>query len=192
MIENCNHYLRAFKKEEVHLYKEWVSSREIMGPYVNLEKLSLRSLFDEFGKGQWQNNEISRWLFCHKRDEGIEEVLGFGHAWRFDRYEKHMEFGRVLLPAFRGKGIGSYLLWSLLNRIFDHFPETDRLQAITACSNRACLRTWEKLGVQTEGRLRHFMTLEEQHVDCYLGSILRNEWKTTCISKLNSLNKDCS
>lgn len=176
-MEKSDCYLRPFLKKEVRLYKNWIEDPLVVGPHLSVENISLETLLKDFQKNRWQNNEISRWLLCRKDREGYEKLLGFGHAWQFDRYETHMEFGRIILPPYRSKGIGTPLLKLLIDQVFRQFPETLRLQAITGCSNIACLRTWEKARIQIEGKLRKFMTLKEEQVDCYIGSILRKEWK---------------
>lgn len=167
---------RPFKQEEVHLYQEWMSDKSIVGPCVNVEEQSIDVLLEEYRRTQWQNDEISRWLFCQKAPDGTEAILGFGHAWQFDRCENHMELGRILLPEFRGQGIGTQMLALLITLLFKQYPATKRLQAITACSNVACLGTWKKNGLTVEGILRKYMTVDSQHVDCNLGSLLRSEW----------------
>lgn len=165
-------HLRPFKREELHFYDEWMSSAEVCGPYVELEKHTLAELEEDYDKDNWQSNRLRRWLVVDQNDT----LMGFAHAWEFEKYETHQEFGRILLPQFRGQGLGVEMLRVILNTVFRE-TTVSRLQTMTACQNEAVLACWKKVGVQIEGRLREYMTLRGNLVDVYLGGILRREWQ---------------
>lgn len=165
--------LRPFKREELKFYDEWMSSPEVCGPYVETEKHTIEELQEDFDKDNWQSNRLRRWLVVDQNDQ----LMGFAHAWEFEKYETHQEFGRILLPQFRGRGLGIPMLRVILDTVW---RETDvtRLQTMTACENEAVLKCWKAVGVQVEGRLREYMTLRGTLVDVFLGGILRHEWKS--------------
>lgn len=164
--------LRAFRREELIFYKNWMSSAEVCGPYVELENHTLEELQKDFDIDQWQSNRLRRWLVVDENDT----LMGFAHAWAFEKYETHQEFGRILLPQFRGQGLGIPMLRVILDTIFRE-TTVDRLQTMTACENEAVLKCWKAVGIAVEGRLREYMTLKGKYVDVYLGGILRREWK---------------
>ncbi|OQW51903.1 MAG: hypothetical protein A4S09_09555 [Proteobacteria bacterium SG_bin7] len=164
--------LRPFRVEEVHLYHQWMTDKNITGQYVRGEASSLSELITDFKKTHWQTQALSRWI-CEDKSQNI---IGVAQAWKFDLYEDHMEVGRVLLPKFRGAGLGTDLMLELFNHVFTKYS-TGRIQAITPCDNLVTLRTWEKCGMVVEGRLRYFISVGDKKLDCFVGSILKSEWE---------------
>ncbi len=163
--------LRPFERSEVSLYDDWMHMPDVLGPWVEAEHKTLAELQDDFDKDGWRTNRMRRWLLLG--DDAT--VMGFAHCWEFDPYETHVEFGRILLPEFRGKGLGA----PFLSLVLDHvFAETDchRAQSVTSIENIAVQRNWEALGIAIEARLREYMTLHGRYVDCFLCSVLRREW----------------
>ncbi len=164
--------LRPFSRHELHYYLSWMSSEEVCGPYVQLENHSIEDLQADYDIDSWQSNRLRRWLVVDKEDG---TPMGFAHAWEFEKYETHQEFGRILLPQYRGRGLGVPMLRLILDTIFSQ-TEVSRLQTMTACENEAVLKCWKKVGIVVEGRLREYMKLRDRYVDVYLGGILRHEW----------------
>jgi RimJ/RimL family protein N-acetyltransferase len=164
--------LRPFERSEVTLYHEWMADKQLVGPFVEVESEPLDELLNDYDTDRWQSDRLHRWLI----EDETGTIMGFAHCWQFDKYEPHVEFGRVLLPEYQGKGIGTEVLRVLLQLIFET-TTCNRAQTISACDNTAAVRTWEKAGLTIEGRLRGFMTLNGQMTDCYLGSMLRCEWE---------------
>jgi [ribosomal protein S5]-alanine N-acetyltransferase len=164
--------LRPFERSEVGYYSEWMRSPEILGPFVEAEHKSAEEILADFDKDGWRSNKMRRWLLTNI--DGT--IMGFAHCWEFDPFETHVEFGRILLPEYRGKGWGA----PFLSLVIDHvFAETDahRAQSVTACGNIAVQRNWERVGLMTEARLREYMMLNGSYVDCFLCSVLRREWQ---------------
>lgn len=172
-MTNADVSIRPFTRDEVVLYQRWMGDKAVCGAHVQTEDESLDELLADFDQHQgWQSDTLRRWIVTNS----AEEIMGFAHAWQFDKYEPHMEVGRVITPEFRGRGIGKRLLEVVTETLFRECP-TDRVQAISACTNRAASRHWEELGWTIEGRLRGFMTLGDEKVDCFLGAILRKDWE---------------
>ncbi|MBX9689289.1 MAG: GNAT family N-acetyltransferase [Candidatus Obscuribacterales bacterium] len=167
--------LRPFQRDELKYYDLWMASAEVCGPYVELEKHTLEELQADFDIDKWQSNRLRRWLLFNELDGAL---MGFAHAWEFEKYESHQEFGRILLPEYRGKGLGLPMLRLILDTIFDE-TKVDRLQTMTACDNEAVLKCWKNAGIRIEGRLREYMTLRGRYVDVFLGGILRKEWPSS-------------
>lgn len=163
--------LRPFERKEVALYSEWMHTPEVLGPFVEPEHKTLAELEEDFDQEGWQSNRMRFWILTD--DNGV--VMGFAHCWEFDPYETHVEFGRILLPQFRGKGLGAPFLSLVLDHVFAE-TSAHRAQSVTSCDNIAVQRNWQALGIETEARLREFMTLNGRYVDCFLCSVLRREW----------------
>lgn len=171
--------LKPLEREEVHLYYGWNRDRQVLGPYVEPDHRTLDELLADFDIDGWRTNRMRCWLIMSTE----KTVMGYGHCWEFDPFETHVEFGRILLPAFRGKGLGPDMLHVLIDQVF---KETDahRAQSVTSCENMAVQKNWQRLGMGPEAKLRDYMCLNKRYVDCFLFSILRPEWR-----EMHDLNK---
>jgi RimJ/RimL family protein N-acetyltransferase len=163
--------MRPFTRDEVALYSQWMRLPEVLGPYVESEHKTLEELQQDFDIDGWRSNRMRRWLLVDQHDQ----PMGFGHCWEFDPFETHVEFGRILLPQYRGKKLGPRFLKLLLDHVFDE-TRAHRAQSVTSCDNIAVQRNWHALGLTVEARLREYMMLNGRYVDCFLCSVLRREW----------------
>jgi RimJ/RimL family protein N-acetyltransferase len=163
--------LRAFTRNQVELYSQWMRDPQVLGSYVESEHGSLEEILADFDKDGWQTNRMRRWILLGT--DGT--VMGFAHCWEFDPFETHVEFGRILLPQFRGKGLGAPFLGLVLDHVFAE-TQAHRAQSVTSTENVAVQRNWEKLGLSIEARLREYMMLNGRYVDCFLCAVLRKEW----------------
>lgn len=173
--------LRPFTRNEVELYHDWLADQSVLGPFVETEHTSLEELLERFDLTGWDNPQETYRIY----ESMSGDKLGYAHWWKCDKYEPHIEFGRVLLPPYRGKGLGTGFLLDILETIFAGC-DTDRIQAITAVDNQVVLHQWQQVGIQVEGTLRQFMTLRGAHVDCKIGSILRDEWQEASVKRLRN------
>lgn len=169
--DKINFRLRPFTRNEVNLYSDWMRDPAVLGPYVEAEHKSLDELLDDFDIDGWRSTRMRRWILVDEH----ENPMGFAHCWEFDPYETHVEFGRVLLPQFRGKGLGASFLCLVLDHVFAE-TRCHRAQSVTSCENIAVQKNWQAAGIETEARLREYMTLNGTYVDCYLCCVLRREW----------------
>jgi RimJ/RimL family protein N-acetyltransferase len=167
-----NNKLRPFTRDEVKLYLQWITDLNVVGDYVEIEEHTLADLLSEYDRTKWLGGDATYMIY----ENSNKEILGYAHWWKCDRYESHLEFGRVLLPEYRGHGLGTTFLREIIDTVF-RTRDTLRLQSIAVVDHRVVLDQWSKVGIKIEGRLREFMTLRGMYVDCYIGSILRKEWK---------------
>ena len=84
------------------------------------------------------------------------------------------EIGIVLLPEFRGRGIGWRAQATLADYLFQHTP-AQRIQAGTQPENIAEQKALVKAGFQLEGRVRAAEFRAGQWRDGYLYSRLRDD-----------------
>jgi RimJ/RimL family protein N-acetyltransferase len=169
--------LRPIRPEDVELVFDWVNSPTVLGEFVSVDEFSKEMLVN-FAHNNGKLGDDFFWVLV---DAEVNRI-GYAHAWPCDRYEDHMEFGRVLLPEYRGKGLGVSFLYKILEKIFSN-TNADRVQAITASHNTAVLKNWQKSGIVVEGEMRDFMTLHDQKVNAFLGSMLRSEFQKVLLSK---------
>jgi RimJ/RimL family protein N-acetyltransferase len=83
-------------------------------------------------------------------------------------------FGRMLLPTARGKGIGTAVLRTLVQHLFET-TDVDRIEGSTDVSNTAAQRSLEKAGFTREGILRGAQLREGQRRDMVSYSLLRSD-----------------
>jgi RimJ/RimL family protein N-acetyltransferase len=89
---------------------------------------------------------------------------------------KQLEIGYALLPSERGKGYGTEALEMMVDYLF-LARDTVRIQVQTDPRNVASQRIIEKVGFKKEGTLRKILFMRGELRDCYIYSILRDEWK---------------
>jgi ribosomal-protein-alanine N-acetyltransferase len=96
--------------------------------------------------------------------------------WRAGTFarERHWEIGIVLLPEWRGRGIGSRAQVLLTDYLFSHTP-VQRIQAGTHPENIAEQKALEKAGFQLEGVIRGVDFRDGQWRDGWLYSRLRTD-----------------
>jgi RimJ/RimL family protein N-acetyltransferase len=83
-------------------------------------------------------------------------------------------FGRELLPAARGKGVGTEALRLLIRHLFAT-TDVDRLEASTDVTNIPAQRSLEKAGLTREGIIRGAQLREGGRHDIVAYSILRSD-----------------
>jgi ribosomal-protein-alanine N-acetyltransferase len=103
------------------------------------------------------------------------EAVGFVD-WRAGMFvrERHWEIGIVLLPEWRGRGIGSRAQILICDYLFSHTP-VQRIQAATHPENIAEQKALEKAGFQLDGVIRAAEFRDGQWRDGWLYSRLRTD-----------------
>jgi RimJ/RimL family protein N-acetyltransferase len=103
------------------------------------------------------------------------ETVGFVD-WRAGTFarDRHWEIGIVLLPEWRGRGIGTWAQRCICDYLFSH-TSIQRIQAGTHPENIAEQKSLEKAGFHLEGVLRAVEFRDGQWRDGWLYSRLRND-----------------
>lgn len=83
-------------------------------------------------------------------------------------------FGRELLPAARGRGIGTEVLRLLVQHLFDS-TDVDRIEASTDVTNTRAQRSLEKAGFTREGVIRGAQLREGARHDLVGYGLLRTD-----------------
>jgi len=104
------------------------------------------------------------------------EAVGSISLFADDDLARHAEIGIALLPAARGKGIGTEAIEQLIEFAFVRCNlRRVHLQAIA--SNRAAIRAYEKAGFVVEGRQREHAWVRGRYEDIVVMGLLRSEWR---------------
>jgi len=95
-----------------------------------------------------------------------DQVVGWCDAFPMDnpRQKHRASLGMGLLPEYRGKGIGSQLLISTINKSKECGLEKIELQVYT--SNKPAIALYKKYGFEEEGIIKSYRKLEGQNYDC--------------------------
>lgn len=165
--------LRNFQQDEISFYKKCMADSFVLGPYLNAFCFSMEELLREYkNSNSWNSSFLTRFLYVNEKNN----FLGFSHFWKADLFETHVEIGWVILPEYRNKGYGVKLVRDTMRHAF-LYQEINRVQSITSINNKGVLRIWKNCGFKIEGCLRKFMTLDDNMEDCFIASILREEWE---------------
>lgn len=94
------------------------------------------------------------------------KVIGWCDIFPFDspRQSHRGGLGMGILPAFRGKGIGSQLLASAMEQAKKFGLEKVELNVYTSNKNAAAL--YRKHGFEEEGLIKHYRKLDGKYFDC--------------------------
>ncbi|NLI78529.1 MAG: GNAT family N-acetyltransferase [Candidatus Riflebacteria bacterium] len=85
------------------------------------------------------------------------------------------EFGYLVHPAWRGKGLGLELVRQAVSHLF-RTTRLNKLYCQTAAFNLPSVRVLERLGFHLDGRLREHHELDGVLHDDLVYSMLRREW----------------
>jgi RimJ/RimL family protein N-acetyltransferase len=106
-----------------------------------------------------------------------DELAGTAYLWGIDMHNRSAHIGLGLLPAFRGKGLGTDVVRVLCRYAFNN-RGLHRIGIETLTDNHAMLRAAELNGFVREGTLRAGAWLDGEFVDEAILGLLVEEWRT--------------
>jgi RimJ/RimL family protein N-acetyltransferase len=126
--------------------------------------------------------EQSDWMNRIHTDDSIkmfsvcinDKCIGVAGFTSIDRHNRNAEFSLYIEPKSQGKGLGLNALGTLLHHGFYDWG-FERIWGETYDGNPA-IRMFKKLGMKTEGKLRHSYFRNGKFIDSYIVSVLREEW----------------
>lgn len=143
---------------------------------------------------RWLNQERLELMTCRpvvngqrvpSSDEGVtfafwveecEKPIGKFSYFDVNPRNRSAEFGYRIDPAMRDRGLGTQMLQTCINRVFQS-TTLNKLYGQTAAFNLPSIRLLEKLGFYRDGVLREHHELDGQLHDDYVYSLLRREWQ---------------
>ena len=102
------------------------------------------------------------------------KAVGGASLFDFDAFARHAEAGINLLPAARGRGIGTAAISQLVEFGFVR-RNLRRIHLQAIASNTAAIRAYEKAGFVVEGRQREHAWVRGGYEDIVRMGILRSE-----------------
>ena len=171
MLEGRNVNLRVMEKEDLPLLAEWVNKPEVLGEYNPLRQMSRT----EVEKMLENPSDLKPFIIEKKDRSKIGFIIHF-HVLHLGTGTKQLEIGYALVPGDRGKGYCTEAAKTIVDYLFLS-RDVMRIQACTDTRNLASQKVLEKAGFKKEGIMRKYLFLSGELRDCYLYSILREEWK---------------
>lgn len=104
------------------------------------------------------------------------QVIGAGELRVTDWYNECAEIGYVLHPAYWGQGFATEIANILLAFGFEQL-DMHRIFATCDPENIASFKVMEKVGFQSEGRIRDHMRINGGWRDSLVYSMLSDEWQ---------------
>jgi len=159
------------EKEELPIFVEWVNRPEVTGEYNPLHQMSRTQV-----EKMLDNPSDFQPFFIEKKDGNKIGFICHFHVLHMGTGTRQLEIGYSLVPSERGKGYGTEALGIMVDYLFLS-KDTMRVQVQTDLRNAASQRIIEKVGFKKEGILRKNLFIRGELRDCYIYSILREEWK---------------
>jgi len=172
LLEGKNVNLRIVEKEDLPLFVEWVNKPEFFGEYNPLRQVSRTEVEKRHEKDNSEQGEF----IIEKKDGSKIGFIAHFHVLHLGTGTKQLEIGYSLIPDERGKGYGTEALQIMVDYLFLSKDAT-RVQVQTDLRNVASQKVIEKVGFKKEGTLRKNFFMRGELRDCYIYSILREEWK---------------
>jgi len=166
LLEGKNVNLRIQEKEDSPLIAEWINDPEFMGEYDIIQQVSKTELEKRVTSAR---PELKSFLIEKKDGTKIGAIACVPKGSIFE-----INYG--LISGERNKGYCTEAIKIIVDHIFLS-KDTVRVQAHTDARNEASQKALEKAGFKREGIVRKGFFIRGEWRDCYLYSILREEWK---------------
>ena len=174
MLEGKTVNLRILERNDVDFLVECRNDIDFWGEYVPMG--------EQISKAEWMKYfdspsnlailaEAKTFIVQKKDGTKIGIILH-----RLNLPYKWMEIAYILVPSERRKGYGTEAAQLIVDYLFLS-KEIARIHAIADVGNKASQRVLERAGFQKEGTMRKCAFNRGELIDCYLYSILREEWK---------------
>ncbi|GAP99976.1 GNAT family N-acetyltransferase [Leptolyngbya sp. NIES-2104] len=136
-----------------------------------LEERTCRPILN--GKRVPPDHEVITFSF---RMDGIDELVGRFAYFDINCRNRSAEFGYMVNPKLRRRGIGAQMLDIAITHLFST-TTLNKLYCQTAEFNLASIKLLEKLNFHRDGVLREHHELDGKLWDDYIYSVLRLEWR---------------
>jgi RimJ/RimL family protein N-acetyltransferase len=166
LLEGKKVNLRIVEKEDLPLLAEWENNLDFASEYNPLRqpsKADIQKRYDNLPSEE-------KWFFIEKKDGSKVGLMTHSVTGNL------LEIGYVVIPGERGKGYGAEAVQLMVDYLFLS-RDIVRIQAGTHVENIASQKVLERAGFKREGLMRKIMVVWGKWVDCYLYSVLREEWK---------------
>ena len=174
LLEGKHVNLRVMEREDVDFLVECFNDVNFRGEYTPIEEqISKSAEMKQFDNPSNWVILIERKTFIIQKKDGTR----IGIIYHLTNQPiGMMEIAYFFVPNERKKGYGTETVLLMVDYLFLS-QNIVRIGAITNVGNKASQRVLEKAGFRIEGTIRKLYFVKGVWTDCYLYSILREEWK---------------
>ena len=165
--------LRPFVEPDLDVFAAELGTREGVGELQWFGFGSQAALEREFAQTGLITADAGR-LAVVEDATLVGRVQWFRDSWGPPGNSWCWEIGVMVLPAHRGRGVGTQAQVLLRDYLLDH-TRAERIQASTDVDNLAEQRALDKAGFAREGRLRRAQWRSGRWHDAYLYSYVRDD-----------------
>lgn len=108
--------------------------------------------------------------------DGIDELVGWFEYFNLNPRNHSAEFGYMVNPQMRRRGIGTAMLRVAITHLFST-TSLNKLYCQTAAFNLASIKLLERLKFHQDGVLREHHELDGKLWNDHIYSVLRREWE---------------
>lgn len=166
--------LRLLKVEDIEILFNW-NINEKHYEYYTCRPLNEHKTFEDYRNRMIDLISTKKQMVYILVEEDM--VLGKITLFDFNTRNKSAEVGYYLPSPNRGKGLGSFMLKSFIETVFeDDKLNLNKIYATTASNNYPSIKLLEKSGFKLDGRLREHYFIDENRYDQLIYSMLKREW----------------
>ncbi len=164
-------HLRDIRPEDEDRLREWRNRPEV-AKYMYTDHHISGEEHGRWFKRTMADPTSRYWIIvCNDKDVGVVNIFNLDR-----RHQRCYWAFYIAEQELRGKGVGSFVEYSVLKYVFDQL-QLRKLCCEVLAFNEPVIEMHRKFGFQLEGRLRAHVMKGGQPSDVYCLSILREEWQ---------------
>ncbi len=164
-------YLRDIQSEDEERILEWRNLPEVSKYMYTDHSITVEEHRKWFEKIKTDPTKRYWIIVCDGQDVGLSNIYNLDVSnqrcyWAF----------YIVSPDVRGKGVGSFVEYSMLHYVFDEL-NLNKLCCEVLAFNEQVTNMHKKFGFKEEGFFRKHILKDGQFVDVVSLAMLRNEWE---------------
>lgn len=164
--------LRAIKPEDKEMVYRWRNLAEV-AKYMYTDHRITTEEHEKWFLRILQDQTCRYWIIvCDGKDVGLANI------YNLDQQNRRCYWAfYVASPDVRGKGVGSFVEYSVLHYVFDEL-HLNKLCCEVLAFNEAVTNMHKSFGFKQEGLFREHVIKEGQRLDVVCLAILHQEWQS--------------
>ena len=162
--------LRDLKEQDSEMLRNWRNMPEVAA-YMYTDHLISAEEHARWFAGIKNDPTRRYWVIVYKGED-----VGLVNLAEIDQKNKRSNWAYYLAsPSVRGKGVGSYVEWAILNHVFEDL-KLHKLVGEVLGTNPKVVELHRSFGFTVEGQLREHVIKNGQFVDVVVVGILAKDW----------------
>jgi len=164
--------LRDVVAADKEMIRRWRNSAEVSKSMYQDHAISPEE-HDNWFRGIRQDAAKRYWIIRYRGEDA-----GLANLYNLDLKNRRSHWAfYVADPALRGKSIGGFVEYAVLQYVFDRL-RLHKLCCEVLATNRGALSLHEKFGFTREGRFREYVFKGDEFIDVVFMAITRPEWES--------------